>query len=364
MPQRYDSPRINAHATAWTRLSELLHWLLIFGLIFALGMSLSVLIDTLLGIIMDFDLPHNLNLLTAFALGIFATAVVQSSTAISIATIYFVSAGTVETSVAVFIIFGINLGTTLSPLLLSNIFPGNIAAKKASLLHVLFNTCGLLIAIPLELSFQPFSQLAQALSPAIGSFSTHSFSAAPWLSVGKHSIMASIAIIMGCSFLAVLCIRLIATLSARIVAGTGFGILERAGNLGTSIGLAAGALVTILVGTSSTTVTAVTAMASRRCLSERVSLAVIIGANMGTTISGIFVSFSLSHTSPAALHVALVHVLFNVVIAFLVLLIPQLRFGLMRLADYCAHLMQRHFFLSNLVLFLVWFAIPAALFLT
>jgi len=88
------------------------------------------------------------------------TAIIQSSSASTGILIALASTGALPLEVAVPILFGNNIGTCITALLASIGTSKN--AKKAALIHLLFNIFGTLIFIPL---INPLIQLVQTISP-------------------------------------------------------------------------------------------------------------------------------------------------------------------------------------------------------
>ena len=100
------------------------------------------------------------NPLLGILVGAFSTAILQSSSATTVMVIGFVSAGVMTLPVAIAIIFGANIGTTITASLASVGQSKN--AKRSAAAHSLFNISGALIFICL-IPF--FAKLVQAVSP-------------------------------------------------------------------------------------------------------------------------------------------------------------------------------------------------------
>jgi len=99
-----------------------------------------------------------------FALvGIIVTMVIQSSTATFAITLIMCSKGWIDFDLSCALVLGSNIGTTITPLMAS--LGGNIAAKRASMGHLLFNVLGTAWTLVI---FFPFCHLAQWLTEEIG----------------------------------------------------------------------------------------------------------------------------------------------------------------------------------------------------
>ncbi|GAA0117370.1 Na/Pi cotransporter family protein [Clostridium senegalense] len=87
----------------------------------------------------------NNRILGVFA-GLLMTAIVQSSSATTGILVALATTGSIDMNVALPIIFGCNIGTCVTALLAS--IGSSKTAKKAALLHVLFNVIGVIIFLP------------------------------------------------------------------------------------------------------------------------------------------------------------------------------------------------------------------------
>ena len=87
------------------------------------------------------------NWVIGILLGLFITGIVQSSSATTGMLIALASTGAININVAIPIVFGCNIGTCVTAMLAS--IGTNKTARKAALLHLMFNVVGTLIFIPL-----------------------------------------------------------------------------------------------------------------------------------------------------------------------------------------------------------------------
>lgn len=92
--------------------------------------------------------------------GLGMTAIVQSSSATTGILVALATTGTIDMNVALPIIFGCNIGTCVTALLAS--LGGNRTAKKAALIHLMFNVIGVVIFLPL---MTPVVNLVEKVSP-------------------------------------------------------------------------------------------------------------------------------------------------------------------------------------------------------
>src|SRR5512137_1240889 len=110
--------------------------------------------------------------------GWIGTALLHSSGAFDSIVVAFVSSGAMPISLAVATIIGAELGTTVTPFLISVLNQvrkkqHQDAAFNVTMTHVLYNLCTLIIFYPLELFFGTFTWIAQQ--------GGNVFVKAPWL---------------------------------------------------------------------------------------------------------------------------------------------------------------------------------------
>ncbi|MCK4463791.1 MAG: Na/Pi symporter [Candidatus Omnitrophica bacterium] len=86
--------------------------------------------------------------LIALSMGCLFTAVVQSSSVTTSILVPLVGSGVLRIATAYPIVLGANIGTTITAILAS--LTGNIAGITIAIVHLLFNTCGLLIFYPFK----------------------------------------------------------------------------------------------------------------------------------------------------------------------------------------------------------------------
>ncbi|CCQ98413.1 PnaS family phosphate:sodium (Na+) symporter [[Clostridium] ultunense Esp] len=107
-----------------------------------------------------FFLRINENPLIAFSLGLLATALIQSSTAMLATTMIFMKNQMISLPAGVAILLGSNIGTCLDTYLSS--IGGSPEGKKVAYAHILLNVGGALLFLPL---LHPFSTFISHLSP-------------------------------------------------------------------------------------------------------------------------------------------------------------------------------------------------------
>ena len=95
--------------------------------------------------------------------GLLVTAVIQSSAATFAITLIMCSKGWITFDLACALVLGSNIGTTITPILAS--MSGNVAAKRASMGHLLFNLLGTVWCLCV---FVPFANMNAWLTESIG----------------------------------------------------------------------------------------------------------------------------------------------------------------------------------------------------
>jgi len=209
----------------------------------------------------------------ALLVGIAVTTAVQSSSAVTVATIGFVNAGFLTLTQAAWVIFGTNVGTTITGWFVS--FVG--LQFKIEVLALP------LIGIGMALRVSGSRTKRGALGQALAGF--------------------------GAFFLGIDVLR-----AAFAASATAFdlNILPTDGLLSVIAYMFLGTLLTVLTQSSSAAIVIVLAAASGGAIGLEPAMATVIGANVGTTVTAVLASIGATAN---ARRVAAAHVVFNVVAA-------------------------------------------------
>jgi len=224
------------------------------------------------------------------ATGMLLTAMVQSSSAVTIATIGFVNAGMLTLRQALGVIYGTNVGTTMTGWLVSLVGFG----------------------IPIEMFALPIL----ALGVGLRLLTSH----ARWKGLGQ-ALAGFGLFFLGLALLKEAFGGLAAVASARLEAGP-------PGGRGAYF--AGGLVTTVLTQSSSAAIALVLTAAANGVLSVEAAAAAVIGANLGTTSTALL---AVLRATAAARRLALAHVVFNAltaVVAFAIL--PVLLLGIAAVA--------------------------------
>jgi len=230
------------------------------------------------------SLHRTLNFMTgnrflAVLTGIIVTGIVQSSGATTVMTVSFVNAGMLSLPQAIGVIFGANIGTTVTAWIVS------LIGFKFSIARISIPAFG----IGYFLTF--FKKLKKDnLGEAVMGFSL--------LFSGLDFLASAIPQISGANlaFLA---------------------IFQQTGIVSIIVGLLLGLLLTMLLHSSSTTTAVLLTMAHGGIMGWEFAAAVVLGSNVGSTIDAVLASIG---TKLNARRAAMVHVLFNIAGSCLVLI--------------------------------------------
>jgi len=229
--------------------------------------------------------------LRGLAAGVLITAIVQSSSAVTVATIGFVNAGLLTLTQSLGVVFGANVGTTMTGWLVSLVgFGFKIEAFALPIL-------ALGVALKLASTGPRYRSLGQALAGFALFFLG--------LSLLKDSLDG-------------------------LTAGFGGGALL-SNDYGLAVFIVIGFLATVLTQSSSAALAMILTAASGNLLALDSAAAAVIGANLGTTSTA---AISVLKATANARRLALGHILFNALTGLLALLIlPAMLWLVAVLAD-------------------------------
>lgn len=289
------------------------------------------------------------NPISGLCAGLLITVLVQSSSVSTSTIVGMVGAGTLPLSLAVPMVMGANIGTTVTSTLASL---GSVRRRDefqrafaAATVHDFFNIAGVLILLPLELLTGALSRAAIALTEVVRG--TEINATAPQGSVIRDAVRfpvsgieSLIGPIPGSAFLllgiglALIFLALVTiTKNMRRVVASG---VERAinrliGRGGGAIGILVGIGVTVAVQSSSITTSILVPLVASGILALRSAYPITVGANIGTTITALIASLAVAR--PEGLSIALVHLLFNVFATAILFPLPSIRYIPVTLAE-------------------------------
>lgn len=281
--------------------------------------------------------------------GLLATVLVQSSSVSTATIVGMVGAGTLPLALAVPMIMGANIGTTVTSTLASL---GSIRrtgefqrAFAAATVHDFFNLIAVAVLLPLELATGLLSRMAGGLTGLLIDAGLRAsepgkspIRAAVKLPVGwveelvaPGRLAAFLLLALGLALI-FLALGLITRNMRRLVAGEVERVMNRViGGGGGVVGILVGIGVTVAVQSSSITTSILVPLVAAGVLTLRSAYPITLGANVGTTITALIASLAV--VRPEGLTIALVHLLFNVVGILLLYPVPQVRMIPIRLAE-------------------------------
>jgi sodium-dependent phosphate cotransporter len=288
------------------------------------------------------------NPFVALMVGVLFTALVQSSSTTTSVTVGLVAGG-LPIEIAIPMLMGANIGTTLTNTLVSL---GAARDKEtfrrafsAATVHDFFNLVAVAIFLPLELAFGLLERtsgwLAQMTSGTDGGFVATLFGAVGTvvdavtepladLLAGATSFLPGawhgVAMILLGIGLILVVINWLGRLLKALLVGRAADVLHGSIGRGPISGLASGALVTVMVQSSSTTTSLMIPLAGSGTFSLKQIYPFTVGANIGTTVTALIAAFAFTGPEASvALQAAFVHMLFNIFAAVLVFGMPLLR---------------------------------------
>lgn len=288
------------------------------------------------------------NPFVALMIGVLFTAATQSSSTTTSVTVGLVAGG-LPISIAIPMLMGANIGTTMTNTLVSL---GMVRDKEsfrrafsAATVHDFFNLVAVAIFLPLELAFGVLQRssawLADATSGSDGGVVATLFSGLgtvvdtvtepladllAWSTSFLPGTWHGVAMIVLGIGLILAVINWLGRLLKVLMVGRAAEILHASVGRGPLSGIASGAVMTVMVQSSSTTTSLMIPLAGSGTFSLKQIYPFTVGANVGTTITALIAAFAFTGAEGTlALQAAFVHVLFNVFAALVVFGLPVLR---------------------------------------
>lgn len=300
-----------------------------------------------------------LNPFAGLSVGVLATVLVQSSSTTTATIVSLVGSGVLNLQVAVPMIMGANIGTTVTNTIVSighvRRGPEFQRAFAAATVHDFFNLLCVAVLLPLELATGLLSGGAVGLTHLLHGEVSGGKVDSPIKAVIKASFEAVLSFLEGAGLegtplaIAVLVLGIGLTFFCLVYVTKNMrvlisGRLERALNrsLGRSgiIGIAVGALVTVSVQSSSITTSLLVPLCAAGLLTLENAFPLMLGANIGTTVTALLAS--LATDRPEGLTIALVHLFFNLGGVLLFYPVPAIRRIPIRFANGLATRAQRN----------------------
>lgn len=283
------------------------------------------------------------NPFAGLVVGTVATALIQSSSTVTSIIVGLVAGG-LPVSIAVPMVMGANIGTSITNTIVSL---GHVREKEefkrafsAATVHDFFNILSVVIFLPLEMAFGFLEKLGSWLSSlfygsadaSIKSFNFVKAATAPVVDTFKGiaksmsdelggTLLVALGII--CIFLS---ITLIGKLLRKLMVGKAREIMHTAIGRGPVAGIASGTVVTVLVQSSSTTTSLMVPLAGSGAFKIREIYPFTLGANIGTCVTAVLAATAVTGNAQAALQIAFIHLIYNVLGVLVIYGLPFLRF--------------------------------------
>lgn len=283
-----------------------------------------------------------INPFAGLVVGTVATALIQSSSTVTSIIVGLVAGG-LPVAVAVPMVMGANIGTSITNTLVSL---GHVREKKefarafsAATVHDFFNLFSVVIFLPLEISFGLLERIGKLLSEpfyggsdaSMSSFNFVKAATAPVVDTAK-SLILSLGDPMGGVVLALfgivlifISITLVGRLLKKLMVGKARDIMHTAIGKGPLSGIFSGTLVTTLVQSSSTTTSLMVPLAGSGAFTLKQIYPFTLGANIGTCLTAVLAATAVTGNAEAALQIAFIHLTYNVLGVVLIYGVPFLR---------------------------------------
>ena len=317
------------------------------------------------------------NPFAGLSVGILITVAVQSSSVTTAAIVAAVADGLIPLPVAVYMVMGANIGTSITNTLVSL---GHVTRKEefrrafaGATVHDFFNLLTVAIVLPLQWStgfLESGAKAAVSVLPLGGEGATlynplkaaikglaHLIRCAlEFVGLGGNPLVAAMFIVAFLMFVLVLrsLTRTMRALMDDRIEEWLNGVLQKSGVLG----ILMGAVITMLVQSSSITTSLLIPMFGAGVLTLQAGFPIMIGANIGTTVTALLAASVKALDSPNALVIAVVHLLFNLCGTMLFFPIPAMRRIPIWLSERLADAAVRHRYYVVIYILLMFVALP------
>lgn len=264
-------------------------------------------------------------------IGLLITAILQSSSTVTAMVVAAVAAGALTIETATPIIMGANVGTTITSAIVAL---GHISKKKelrkafaAASLHDFFNVLTALILFPLEYYTHFLSDLAKYVTELLPFSANSGNFIPPIISIPSNFVVSQlhdypILILIFAILCLFLAIRLFINLLKEQMIGKQRQQMHELFFGSTWKSFVWGFITTAAIQSSSVTTSLVVPLVATRKVNIQKAFPFIVGANIGTTLTTLLAAL---FKSEAAVTIALVHILFNLIGAIIFLVIPFMR---------------------------------------
>ena len=320
------------------------------------------------------------NPITALVIGTLCTALIQSSSTVTSIIVGLVAGG-LPISIAIPMVMGANIGTTITNTAVSL---GHIKHNRefqrafaAATIHDFFNLLSVVIFLPLEIAFNIFDKIGVYLASLLvgsGSMSIKSLNPVkplvnPPVKFIKESVLGGlpdiasgiIMIILGIVAIFIAIALMNKSLKV-LMAGRAKKILHHTIGKDPKLGILSGTVITILVQSSSTTTSLIVPLAGNGIFTLRQIYPFTLGANIGTCVTALLAATAvMGDNAVFALEIALIHLLHNLIGVIVIYGTPFLRELPIKCAEHLAEIAVQKKLVAVSYLLLLFFLAPALL---
>ena len=335
------------------------NWFLLLSLIYLMLLAVSMI-----GSGFKLATAHHASSLFEFAsnpvmgliIGMVSTALLQSSSTVTSIIVAMVAGG-LPITVAIPMIMGANIGTSITNTIVSL---GHVANKEefrrafhAATIHDFFNVMAVMLFLPVEIftglleksSHYLVGLLHMDTVVTVEGINPIKAITAPVVDLVSDALSflpaeygGAVKIVFGV-MLIVASITFMGKVMKTLMVGKAKDILHTSIGKGPLSGIASGAMVTVLVQSSSTTTTLMVPLVGNGILRAKDIYPFTLGANIGTCITAVIAAMAITGaTAGVAMQIALVHLLFNVFAVAVIFGIPLLRDIPLKLSSALANL--------------------------
>ncbi|MGB3725455.1 MAG: Na/Pi symporter [Glaciecola sp.] len=330
-PQSNEAIAINNTLNTWPKW---LRWCCLVVLVFAMLAAVSLIgggFKTATQSHAQTLFEYAANPFLGLIIGMVCTALIQSSSTVSSIIVAMVAGG-LPISIAVPMMMGANIGTSITNTIVSLGHVGNKnefqRAFNAATIHDFFNIFSVVIFLPLEMMFGILDSISAAMVSLFSTGATADVSTGvnpvkfiigPFVNsianatsglpdIWNGTLRATIGLL-----LIIMSITLMGKIMKSLMVGRARLMLQNSLGRGAVSGISSGTVVTVLVQSSSTTTSLMVPLVGNGIVTARAIYPFTLGANIGTTITAVIAALSITGPNAnLALQIAFVHFSYNV----------------------------------------------------
>jgi len=320
------------------------------------------------------------NPVSGLVIGVVATALLQSSSTVTSIIVGLVAGG-LPVGIAIPMVMGANIGTTITNTIVSlgHVREGQEfkRAFAAATIHDFFNLLCVIIFLPLEMLTGYLAKAGHMLSVFFAGGDSMSIKGLnfikPLVKPAVHLVEGTlpgflpqvtagiVTIIIGIMII-VAVITMLSRLLKALMVGKAKEILRKSVGRGPLSGMFSGTLLTVLVQSSSTTTSLIVPLAGNGVFSLKQIYPFTLGANIGTCITALLAATAITGPNAVfALQIAFVHLLYNVSGVLVIYSLPFLRNLPIRAAEALAEVSTDNKLFALAYILGVFFLIPVVL---